>query len=254
MRRTTPASKTLADENPFSLSLGDLRAGLLLIFILVLSFLMLDLMEKEKRDDKMQQVLLKIFTDYAALRQNLYLALETEFKKDLKQWNAILDRQTLSLRFREPTVLFAQGEDEVKLKFREILDDFFPRYIQILKSPEYVDAIAEIRIEGHTSSEWDENVSPEEAYIFNMELSQDRTRSVLQYVLQIPEIRESKGWLQQQLTANGLSSSKLITHSNSTENSEESRRVEFRVRTDAEKQLEKIKELESMIGEHNASR
>ena len=254
MRRTTPASKTLADENPFSLSLGDLMAGLLLIFILVLSFLMLDLMEKEKRDDKMQQVLLKIFTDYAALRQNLYLALETEFKKDLKQWNAILDRQTLSLRFREPTVLFAQGEDEVKLKFREILDDFFPRYIQILKSPEYVDAIAEIRIEGHTSSEWDENVSPEEAYIFNMELSQDRTRSVLQYVLQIPEIRESKGWLQQQLTANGLSSSKLITHSNSTENSEESRRVEFRVRTDAEKQLEKIKELESMIGEHNASR
>ena len=254
MPRTLPASKTLADENPFSLSLGDLMAGLLLIFILVLSFLMLDLMEKEKRDDKMQQVLLKIFTDYAALRQNLYLALETEFKKDLKQWNAILDRQTLSLRFREPTVLFAQGEDEVKLKFREILDDFFPRYIQILKSPEYVDAIAEIRIEGHTSSEWDENVSPEEAYIFNMELSQDRTRSVLQYVLQIPEIRESKGWLQQQLTANGLSSSKLITHSNSTENSEESRRVEFRVRTDAEKQLEKIKELESMIGEHNASR
>ena len=224
-------------------------AGLLLIFILVLSFLMLDLMEKEKRDDKIQQVLLKIFTDYAALRQNLYLALEREFEQDLQKWNALLDRETLSVRFREPTVLFAQGKAEVQIDFKEILDDFFPRYIQILKRPEYVNAIAEIRIEGHTSSEWSEDINPEEAYIFNMELSQDRTRSVLQYVLQIPTIQESRDWLQRQLTANGLSSSKLIKHLGGIENSEESRRVEFRVRTNAEKQLEKIKELEDMIGD-----
>ena len=224
-------------------------AGLLLIFILVLSFLMLDLMEKEKRDDEIQQVLLKIFTDYAALRQNLYLALEREFEQDLQKWNALLDRETLSVRFREPTVLFAQGKAEVQIDFKEILDDFFPRYIRILKRPEYVNAIAEIRIEGHTSSEWSEDINPEEAYIFNMELSQDRTRSVLQYVLQIPTIQESRNWLQQQLTANGLSSSKLIKHLGGIENSEESRRVEFRVRTNAEKQLEKIKELEDMIGD-----
>lgn len=249
MQRTLSTFKTLTDENPFSLSLGDLMAGLLLIFILVLSFLMLDLMEKEKQDDKIQQVLLKIFTDYAALRQNLYLALETEFEEDLQEWNALLDRETLSVRFREPTVLFAQGEAEVQLDFKKILDDFFPRYIQILKRPEYVNAIAEIRIEGHTSSEWSEDVNPEEAYIFNMELSQDRTRSVLQYVLQIPAIQNSRDWLQQQLTANGLSSSKLINHLGGIENSEESRRVEFRVRTNAEKQLEKIKELEDMIGD-----
>ena len=182
------------------------------------------------------------------------LALETEFKKDLQQWNALLDRETLSVRFREPTVLFAQGKAEVQFDFKEILDDFFPRYVRILKRPEYVNAIAEIRIEGHTSSEWSEEVNTEAAYIFNMELSQDRTRSVLQYVLQIPAIRESRDWLQQQLTANGLSSSKLITHLDSTENSAESRRVEFRVRTNAERQLEKIKELENMIGEHNEFR
>ena len=254
MLRAPSASKTLVDENPFSLSLGDLMAGLLLIFILALSFLMLELMEKEKRDDEIQQVLLKIFTDYAALRQNLYLALETEFENDLRRWNALLDRETLSVRFREPEVLFDQGKADVKSDFKKMLDDFFPRYVQILKQPEYVNAIAEIRIEGHTSSEWSEDVTPAEAYIFNMELSQDRTRSVLQYVLQIPEISESKDWLQQQLTANGLSSSKLITYLNSTENSEESRRVEFRVRTNAEKQLEKIKELEGMIGEHNEFR
>ena len=32
MRRTLSTSKTITDENPFSLSLGDLMAGLLLIF------------------------------------------------------------------------------------------------------------------------------------------------------------------------------------------------------------------------------
>ena len=247
--RKTQLAERLADENPFSLSLGDLMAGLLLIFILVLSFTMLDLMEKEKRDDKLQQVLLKIFTDYADLRGDLYIALETEFEEDLQRWNAVLDNQTLSLRFKEPEVLFKQGKADVRADFKEMLDDFFPRYVQILKQPKYVEAIAEIRIEGHTSSEWSEDASPEEAYILNMELSQDRTRSVLQYVLQIPAISSNRSWIRQYLTANGLSSSKLITHLDSTENIEESRRVEFRVRTNAEKQLEKIKALQDLIGE-----
>ena len=233
MRKTPPKSKTLADENPFSLSLGDLMAGLLLIFVLLLSFVMLDLMEKEKRQ-------LEIAETYESLREDLYIDLKREFEKDLVKWKAILDKDKLSVRFREPKVLFAQGEAEVQLAFKEILDDFFPRYIRILKRPKYVNDIAEIRIEGHTSSEWSEEVSPEEAYILNMELSQDRTRSVLQYVLQIPEISGNGDWLKQYLTANGLSSSKLIANPDGTQNSEESRRVEFRVRTNAEKQLDKI--------------
>ena len=247
MHRTLPTSKTLADENPFSLSLGDLMAGLLLIFVLLLSFVMLDLMEKEERDNAINKKLLEIFTNYIELREDLYKDLKSEFEKDLPEWNAVLDREKLSVRFREPKVLFAQGEAEVQFAFKEILDDFFPRYIGILKRPEYINDIAEIRIEGHTSSEWSEVVSEEDAYILNMELSQDRTRSVLQYVLQIPAISENREWIQQYLTANGLSSSKLITNPDGTQNKEESRRVEFRVRTNAEKQLEEIKELAKIL-------
>ena len=249
MHRTLPTSKILADENPFSLSLGDLMAGLLLIFVLLLSFVMLDLMEKEERDNAINKKLLEIFTNYIELREDLYKDLKSEFEKDLPEWNAVLDREKLSVRFREPKVLFAQGEAEVQFAFKEILDDFFPRYIGILKRPEYINDIAEIRIEGHTSSEWSEVVSEEDAYILNMELSQDRTRSVLQYVLQIPAISENREWIQQYLTANGLSSSKSIANPDGTQNREESRRVEFRVRTNAEKQLEKIKELENILGE-----
>ena len=51
-----------------------------------------------------------------------------------------------------------------------------------------------------------------------------------------------KDWLKQYLTANGLSSSMLILDSDDIENKEESRRVEFRVRTNAEKLLDKLLE------------
>ncbi len=240
MRRTYPKSKTLADENPFSLSLGDLMAGLLLIFVLMLSYVMLKLKEEETELNSKEISLLKIVETYVKLRQELYLDLNEHFEKDLEKWNAVLDRERLSIRFREPTVLFAQGETEVQLAFKEILDDFFPRYIRILKQPKYTNDIAEIRIEGHTSSEWSQEVSEAEAYILNMELSQDRTRSVLQYVLQVPAISGDRKWVKQRLTANGLSSSKLIVDRDNKENRQESRRVEFRVRMNAEKQLDKI--------------
>ena len=221
MRRTPSKSGTLSDENPFSLSLGDLMAGLLLIFVLLLSFLMLNLSE--------------IVEAYTKLQSELYTDLEEEFKDDLKEWNAVLNEQTLSIRFKEPEVLFKQGSSEVRQHFKNILDEFFPRYIKILRRPKYVDEIAEIRIEGHTSSEWSKNVSDKEAYILNMELSQDRTRSVLQYV--ISKVSTNRDWVKRHLTANGLSSSKLIRQPDGTEIPAESRRVEFRVRIDAEKLL-----------------
>jgi outer membrane protein OmpA-like peptidoglycan-associated protein len=121
-----------------------------------------------------------------------------------------------------------------------ILDDFFPRYIKLLFT-KYKDNIEEIRIEGHTSSEWMEyKIDPETAYFKNMKLSQDRTRSVLIYVLQMIKADKLKQWARGKITANGLSSSKLIIKPNGEEDKEASRRVEFRVRTDAESQIGKI--------------
>ena len=276
MRRTLSESRTLADENPFSLSLGDLMAGLLLIFVLLLSFVMLNLSEQEDR-------LVEIVKAYMKLREDLYIDLKKEFEKDLEKWQAVLDKEKISIRFKEPEVLFELGSAKVRPLFQDILDDFFPRYVQILRDPKYIDDLAEIRIEGHTSSEWNGEKDKRVAYIRNMKLSQDRTRNVLKYVLDMSDISEKhKDWLKQYLTANGLSSSKLISsieiangnegqgksghHTTSTwgtinthspkatttwgtirtrlpkEIPEESRRVEFRVRTNAEKQLDKLLE------------
>ena len=114
MRRTPPKSKTLIDENPFGLSLGDLMAGLLLIFVLLLSFVMLNLTEREESLREKEKRVLEIVETYMKLREDLYLDLKREFEKNLDKWKAVLDRETISVRFREPKVLFAQGKSDVQ--------------------------------------------------------------------------------------------------------------------------------------------
>lgn len=211
------------EENAFSLSTGDLMAGLLFIFILLLMGALLQVQEKAEQDEE-------IVKKYDQIKTQLYIDLQDEFKKDLTVWRATID-STLCIRFQEPAMLFDEGKDILKPKFKDILDDFFPRYIAVLNRPQYRDNIEEIRIEGHTNTNG--------GYYSNMKLSQDRTRAVLQYCFSLMT-EQDINWLKGLVTANGLSSSHLILTKNGEENKDLSRRVEFRVRTNAEKQLEDI--------------
>jgi outer membrane protein OmpA-like peptidoglycan-associated protein len=210
------------EENAFSLSTGDLMAGLLFIFILLLMGALLQVQEKAEQDEEIVQ-------RYDQIKTQLYIDLQEEFKEDLKVWRASID-SSLCIRFQEPSMLFDNDKAILKPLFKEILDDFFPRYIELLSRPEYRDNIVEIRIEGHTDSNGE--------YFHNMELSQDRTRSVLEYCFGLMPT-EQKAWAKGVVTANGLSSSQPILV-NGVEDKQLSRRVEFRVRTNAEKQLEDI--------------
>lgn len=210
------------DENPFALSTGDLMAGLLFIFVLLLMGAMLQVQHKAEQDEE-------IVKRYDQIKTQLYIDLQAEFKEDLTVWRATID-STLCVRFQEPSMLFDEGDDELKQNFKDILDDFFPRYIAVLMRPQYKDNIEEIRIEGHTNSNGD--------YFSNMKLSQDRTRAVLQYCLNMMPAKDI-AWAKSLITANGLSSSHLIMK-NGHEDKKLSRRVEFRVRTNAEKHLEEI--------------
>ena len=219
-------------ENPFALSVGDLMAALLLVFVLLLSATLLLIKEDEERT-------VSLIEEYEALQDSLYTDLQDEFEGDLERWDAELDRATLSLTFREPDVLFEQGRADVRPSFAAILADFFPRYVRILRRDSYRGSIEEIRIEGHTSSEWFAGADPEVSYLQNMELSQDRTRSVLRYVLDTVPDGEPRDWTRTHLTANGLSSSQPVLI-DGAEDPAASRRVEFRVRTDAERQLREI--------------
>src|SRR5690554_6738947 len=213
-------------------SISDLMSVLMMIFLFIAISYMLNVI-KEK--DKIKE----IAVTYNKLQTELYDDLMTEFKNDLANWNAEIDKQTLSVKFEAPDVLFASGSSTLQPKFKEILQNFFPRYVSILTSEKYKADIEEIRIEGHTSSEWSFEVPEEEAYFSNMELSQDRTRKVLEFVLRNEKLDGNKNWIRERLTANGLSSSKLVA-SNGIEDKIKSRRVEFRVRTNAENRIVKI--------------
>lgn len=217
-----------SSENVFALSTGDLMAGLLFIFILLLMGALLQVQEKAEQDEK-------IVRKYDQAKTQLYIDLQAEFKDDLPVWRAVID-STLSVRFQEPSMLFDNNQAVLKPGFKEILNDFYPRYIAILTKPEYRDNIEEIRIEGHTDSSG--------AYFHNMELSQNRTRAVLEYCMSLMRPEEID-WAKNYITANGLSSSHPIIR-NGKEDMDLSRRVEFKVRTNAEKQLEVITEQRGM--------
>lgn len=229
MKEKTAILLSHDEENPFAQSTGDLMAGLLLVFVLILASTLLRL------EDEFEQKV-SFAEDYRLLREELYQDLNEEFKMDLPRWSAVLDRDTLSLRFTEPEVLFDQGKDAVKGRFSEIISDFFPRYVKILSSPKYKESIEEVRIEGHTSSEWTGKEDQEMAYFLNMELSQNRTRNVLRSSLATIGDPDLKDWVRSKITANGLSSSQLILK-DGVENKSASRRVEFRVRTNAEEKI-----------------
>ncbi len=212
--------------------LSDLMTGLMMIFMLIS---VISIAEMERSRNAIRQVA----KEYSVSRQAMYLELQRNFAPDLQRWRARIDPD-LSVRFDQPDVLFATGRAALKEDFRRTLSDFFPRYIRIMADKRFADNIAEIRIEGHTSSLWNGAASADEAYFRNMELSQSRTRSTLEFVMLLPGMERYRGWLTKKLTANGLSSSQPVLNADGSENIEASQRVEFKVRTNAEAKMEEI--------------
>lgn len=226
------SSANTAQEDHW-IPLSDLMTGLMAMFLLISVLYMIRV---EIDADRVKEVAVA----YSEIRDALYEALEHEFKADLVNWKAELDREDLSVRFTEPEVLFDTGSSDLKPSFKAILNDFFPRYLSILTSEPYRGAITEVRIEGHTSSLWSQATTEDEAYFHNMALSQERTRSTLSYIMEIPAVAAQRDWLEQFVTANGLSSSKPIRRADGSEDTERSQRVEFKVRTDAEVRIARI--------------
>lgn len=213
-------------------SISDLMSVLMIIFL----FIAISYMHNVQQN---QLNIKKVAVAYQELQTDLYLELWKEFKDDLPAWQAVIEKETLTIRFEEPEVLFSIGSSELSEQFQLILNDFFPRYVCIISSDKYRNNIEEIRIEGHTSSEWNGESNDVEAYFHNMRLSQNRTRSVLKYCMSLIQEAESQGWARKYITANGLSSSHLIKIKG-IEDKQKSRRVEFRTKTNAEKKVVEI--------------
>lgn len=102
------------------LSVSDLMTGLMVIFLFVaIAYI--------SRVQQNQSVL----TDYVETKNELHSKLVKEFAGDTAKWQMAIGKD-LSMKFKEPTVLFATGSYELTPRFKEILDEFLPRYFNIL--------------------------------------------------------------------------------------------------------------------------
>ena len=215
MRRTPPKSKTLADENPFNLSLGDLMAGLLLIFVLLLSFVMLRLENLiAERRSQLEQL-----DD----RERIKKLLIRRLLKELAEFDVEVDPDTGVIRIKEG-ILFDFGEDELKQSGKAFLRRFTPKYVGILLSDPLVkEHIAQVIIEGHT-----DNVG---GYEYNLSLSLRRANSVAAYLFtkEFGTFRYADD-LKKLLSANGRSFVQPIADNDTSTGRAQNRRVELQFR------------------------
>ena len=187
------------------------------------------------------------FSDYENVRTGIYTDLQTEFVLDLNRWNAEIDKDDLSVRFfidekESPKVMFLSGSPTLSEYYTELIRDFCPRYYSVLKKRISSSLITEIKIEGHTSSEWLKNSTDSESYFANLSLSQERAKNVMMICLASIEPLNDPLFVpfRKKATANGVAFSKPILNADLNENAGASRRVEFKVVTSFDDQISKI--------------
>ena len=218
------------------MSVSDMMTGLMVIFLFVAVAYMIKVHDNQS-----------ILINYVDTKQHLHNRLLSEFKGDTAKWKMVVGRD-LSMKFKEPELLFAQGSGELQPKFKAILNEFIPRYLNILLTDSLRHRILEIRIEGHTDSLRMVKYG-KDPYLSNVLLSQERAYNVLKHIREMKEFNnytpEQKKLLDFWFTANGLSYGKALDNkgeyaalSGDSVNNDMSRRVEFRIVTSGEEVLE----------------
>lgn len=257
------------DESSQWVSVADLMAGLMIIFLFIAVAFMLKKQTSKPPippppkppvggpiEPPLVTKIRKIAVAYRDTEQALYQELSTTFADLVDQGRVHIDRQTLTVSFR-PTgraddFFFVQGSAKVPPAFTATLKDFVPKYVSLLYGERFRNKIVEVRVEGHTSSEY-RSWSGYRAYMPNLKLSHARTRSIVSEVMRAlsnePGHQEMKAWLMRRISADGLSSSRPIalpgcatSATVSCEDKMKSRRVVFRARTESERKLRRILE------------
>ena len=210
------------DENEEEgwISVSDLMAGLMIVFLFILITLTQGVAKEQE-----------------SLESYICKDLEETFADSFYRDGISICEDGVLVHFHDRDTLFDTGKTKLNQEFKIILEHFFPCYLEVLIK--YQDAIEEIRIEGHTDEQYKNSVNRLDAYFKNMALSQGRTRSVMKFLLfEIPQINQQEkivDWLTKNMTANGLSSSdKIYEEGTNKINREASRRVEFKLRLNAQ--------------------
>src|SRR5690625_2031988 len=214
------------EEGRFWPSFTDLLTTILLCFMLIFIIMMVI---KSLQIEEMKKTLDQIM----GVRAQLVKQLNEEFSDS--SYGIEVDEKTGAIIF-DTEILFSYDDAELKKDSFTFLDEFVPKYLDVLIESGYEAYIAEIIIEGHTDRDGD--------YLYNLELAQDRAYSVASYVLSddfpYKHIQEE---LEEKLTVNSKSYTDFRTNEAGDYSAENSRRVEFKFRLKDEEILDKTREL-----------
>ncbi|MEP3386849.1 MAG: hypothetical protein ABJO02_01595 [Reichenbachiella sp.] len=214
------------------ISIADMMTGLMVIFMFIAINYIMQVVE------------------FKFIENDVYNALAKEFKKEIVQNDIQLSANGTVTFNPQDKVLFKLGSNRLTSEFNDILDDFIPRYLEVISNYGNLEYIKEIRIEGHT--DMIPPLSGEDSYSYNLRLSSSRAQSVLYKLRSSNEFQNLDVKIKKRLeflfTANGMSFSRALNDSgdvaylsnDSLVNNDLSRRVEFRVVTSSDKVAKEI--------------
>ena len=162
-------------------------------------------------------------------------ALKNEFSKN--NINVDIDAQTGALTL-EASVMFDYDQAELTDAGKQALEQILPIYCKVLLQDDYMKYLAEIIIDGYTDTDGD--------YSYNLQLSQQRSLAVAQYLLDIQgnflDATQSQN-LEKYLTVNGHSMANPVLDANGNVDKDASRRVEVKFRLKDEEMINELNQL-----------
>ena len=162
-------------------------------------------------------------------------ALKNEFSKN--NINVDIDAQTGALTL-EASVMFDYDQAELRDAGKQALEQILPIYCKVLLQDDYMKYLAEIIIDGYTDTDGD--------YSYNLQLSQQRSLAVAQYLLDIQgnflDATQSQN-LEKYLTVNGHSMANPVLDASGNVDKDASRRVEVKFRLKDEEMIDELNQL-----------
>lgn len=229
MRRKEDKKKSTTPVN-FWQSYSDIMAALLLVFVLVLTATLYHAQKNYEEQRETIEAQAAELEKIIGIKQRII----EELKKNFQDTALTIDSSTGAVMF-DSQLLFDYNESVLKDEGKEFIEDFFPKYMDILLSENFAEYVSEIIIEGHTDDQG--------PYMYNLKLSQDRAFAVAEYCLSDSQEFFSEERLQIMrsiITANGRSWSELIYNDDGTVNADASRRVEIQFRLNDKEMIDEM--------------
>ena len=257
--------KKKSEGNGFNVwrSYSDMMAGVLLLFVLIMCVTLFQAQKSyneslQERDEKiaMQEQYTQELLDkqnaidektaqlkdqqaqidqIIGVKADVIEALKNEFSKN--NINVDIDAQTGALTL-EASVMFDYDQAELTDSGKQALEQILPIYCKVLLQDDYKDYLAEIIIDGYTDTDGD--------YSYNLQLSQQRSLAVAQYLIDIQGNflnDEQSQELEKYLTVNGHSMANPVLDANGNVDKDASRRVEVKFRLKDEEMIDELNQL-----------